>query len=529
MNKFPLKSLCQISVLFLLLAAIVLSALPYSVLALLLLMVMLFNTWRPLPPRINMVITVMAVFLLPLVLAPTLQYLAYAALLSLTTVQILTALTSLPVIYLLDYHLRQNAESTKAFVKNRRQGRFTTYTYVALFVSTLVMLLVSFILTNSTLLFTSIIFALYLLGMLIVVLLTIPRLPIDVSTIRKRAIAGSTVNVSLHASTRALIRVHCLIRPVDPWVKIAPHRFDLSRTRTELSLTITPPLAGPSHPQLQVSVIDSRGLIQVNQLIEPVRVHVIPRAKYARWLAMKYLEQTRGGISTISAPTKAIPIPKRGVEYSDSRSYQPGDQLKDIDWKHTLKLSQIIIKEYIEAGQQAAIIAANLSVSDAEEADKLAFNLITTALTLAHETIPTALAVYDHQRVVLTTAVTDPRDILKQTLSLVKDITSAEFTHRYLQLPNIGKLRQNIAQLRQLTSEPAQRLLGILDFEYRAIEKAAKNHPAYLALSSAAKYAPAPGIIIVVSQLNHDAEALLVTTEKLSKQQFTTLPIETAK
>jgi len=32
-----------------------------------------------------------------------------------------------------------------------------------------------------------------------------------------------------------------------------------------------------------------------------------------------------------------------------------------------------------------------------------------------------------------------------------------------------------------------------------------------------------------VSQLNHDAEALMVITEKLSRRGFTTIPIEAAK
>ena len=224
--------------------------------------------------------------------------------------------------------------------------------------------------------------------------------------------------------------------------------------------------------------------------------------------------------------SKAILVPKRGIEYFESRTYQPGDLLKNIDWKHTLKLNKLIVKEFIETGGRAAIIAVNLSVTDAEEADKIASNLITTALTLTQEAIPTALAVYNHQRVVLTTAILDPREILKRTLSLVKDITSVEFTYRLLQLPDLVKLRRDITQLRRATSEPAQQLLNILNFEYQAIEKTAKNHPATLALSSATEQAPSPATIVLISPLNHDAEALLVTTEKLSRREFTTIPIE---
>jgi len=69
----------------------------------------------------------------------------------------------------------------------------------------------------------------------------------------------------------------------------------------------------------------------------------------------------------------------------------------------------------------------------------------------------------------------------------------------------------------------------MLYFEYQAIEEAAKNHPATLALSQVTEHTPPPATIVLVSQLNHDAEALLVTTEKLSKRGFTTIPIEGRK
>ena len=528
MSKSSIRLLCQIYLLLILLAATFLSLLSYSALALILLLVMLFITFRPLQPRLNIVIAVAVIFLLPLVLEPLMHDLAYTALLSPTTVQLIAVTAILPAIYLLDYNLRQNAQNIT--IVHNIKGKHTTTILNALSVSALSMLLASLIINNPVLLFTTIVLILYLLVILIRALFAIPRLPLDIPTIGKRVIAGTTVDISLYATSKASIKLHCLFSPVDPWVEITSQRFTLNRAKTRLNLTITPPLAGPAHPQLQASVLDPWGFIQVNQVIEPLELQVIPRARYAEWLAMKYLEQTgtEGTVATTLLP-KVVLMPKKGTEYFDSRSYQPGDRLRDIDWKHTLKLSQIIVKEYIEAGGQAAIIAVNLSVTDAEEADKLAFNLITTALTLARETIPTALAIYNHQKVSLTTAVIDPREILKQTLLVVKNITTVEFAHRFLQPPDIGKLRRNISQLKQATSEPAQRLLSMLHFEYEAIGEAAKDHPATLALSQVAEHIPPPAVIVLVSQLNHDAEALLVTTEKLSKRGFTTIPVEAAK
>jgi len=510
-------------VLLVLLAATITSSLHYSLLALALLMVMLLTTIRSLIPRINIAITAAIALLTPLVLAPLLEHLI---LLPLTAVQIISVVFILPVICLLDYHLKQNARQTPTFMKGRT-GRHITYTYVSLFISALVIMLLSPVLNNPVLLFTGVTFTLYLLGVLTGILLTIPRLPLTTPTVRKRVIAGTTGSIPLHITNTASVNLHSQLSPADPWAKATPQRFTLNRGKTRLDFSFTPPLAGQSCPQLQVSAIDLRGFIQINQLFEPLQLHIIPRAKYAEWLARKYLEQTGTGvIAAATLPPKAIMMPKRGIEYLDNRTYQPGDQLKDISWKHTLKLSQLIVKQYIEAGEQTAIIAVNLSVTDTEEADKLAFNLITVALTLARESIPTALAAYNHQSVFLNTAITDPSEILWQALSLVREITLAEFADRHLEPADIAKIRRNIAQLKQSESEPAQRLLGMLNFEYRAIEGAAKNHPATVALSAVTKQAPAPAMIFLVSQLNHDAEAILVTAEKLSRRKFTTIPVD---
>jgi len=514
-------------VLLVLLATTAVSALPYSLLSLVLLLAMLFITFRSISPRLKVIATLAIVFFLPLILVPLLNHLT---LFPLMIVKIAASVSILPVIYLLDDNLRQNAQYTSIFARGRTKGRYITHTSGALFAATLTMLAVSLALDNPALLFTVTIFALYLLAITIRVFLAIPPLPFVAPNIRKRVMAGATADISLPVESKASVSIHSLVSPLDSWVKVTPQTFTSHGEKTNLHIACTPPLAGPSRPRLQASVIDPWGFIQTNQVLAPAELHVIPRVRYAEWLAMKYLERTGAGVTAASTlPPKVITMPKRGIEYHDSRQYQPGDRLRDVDWKPTFKLNQLIIKEYIEAGEQAAIIAVNLSVADAEEADKLAFNLITTALTLAQEGIPSALAAYNHQRVILTTTVTDSREILKRTLSLVKDIVSAEFAQRSLQLPDISRLRQNIAKLKQATSEPARQLLGMLNFEHSAIEETAKNHPATTALLLVAELAPAPAIIALISQLNHDAEALLVATEKLSRRNFTIIPIEIAR
>ena len=526
MIRLSPRLLCQIYGILVLLAATITSGAPYFMLALTLLLVMLFIALRPLSARYNVVIIVVTLFLLPLVITPMLNRLLG---LPLTVGQIVSAVSVLPIIYLLDSELKQTAQQMRDFNRLRTEGRHTTTLFRTFFTAMLVMLPVSIILGNPALLFTGIIFALYLLGVLIRILFTVPRFPLDAISIEKRVITGTTVNISLDIVSRASVGIQGVITPVDSWVKIMPQEFILNGTQTSLDIIAAPPLAGPVRPQFRTSVVDPRGFIQINQQLEPVELSVIPRARYAEWLVMKYLEQTGDGVITATrlAP-KATVMPKGGVEYHDSRSYQPGDRLKDVDWKHTIKLSKLIVKEYVEAGERAVIIAVNLSVTDAEEADKLAFKLLTVALTLAREGIPAALAAYNYQRVVLTTAVTNPREILKRTLSLVKDIAPAEFVHRCLKSPDIAKLRRNIIHLKQSEAEPARRLLEMLNFECRAMEEAARTHPATVAISMVSEHAPTPAMIILLSRLNHDTEAIAVTTERLSKREFTIIAPQAA-
>lgn len=516
--------LCQIYILLALLAAAVMSPLPYLVLGLVLLLMILFTVIRPQPIRFNIVINLAVMFLAPLVLAPLLERMT---MLPPAATQIIAVILVLPVLYLLDLNLRENVRYTQVFTKAKNE-RNTTHIFVSLLVAAVVVMLLAPVVNHHVLLFTGISLALYLLGVLIGIQLTIPRRPFTTNTLMRRIIVDTTGSARLHLTSRTSVKMRSQLSFTIPWVQVIPQQIILNKGITSLELSFTPPLAGESLPQLQVSAVDPRGLIQINQLLEPLNLHIIPRAKYAEWLARKYLEQTGSGvISAVNLPPQALAKPKRGIEYLESRSYQPGDPLRDIDWKHTLKLSQLIVREYQEAGEQAVIIAVNLSVADTGAADNLAFNLITIALTLARENIPTALAAYNHQKVVLNTAIIEPLEMLRQALSLIREITVVKFADRYLEPTDIAKIRRNIRQLQQTDSEPAQRLLDILNFEHRSIEEVARSHPATLALTSATRQVPAPAMILLVSQLNHDAEAILVTAEKLARRRFATLPIET--
>ena len=520
MKRLSVTHLCQYYLLLALIAVAVLSPMPYSILASAWFVVMLLVTLRVVPVRFSILVMMVTIFLIPFVFEPVFNYLSFDVTLPFSVAQLLAVIAASPAIYTLDNALKQNAESITPSRNSRTKG--PTYITAALAVSITIPMLISLVLRQNLLFYTCLLLALYLVTVSVLVHLSVPGQPLFTATIKKRIIAGTAAHLTLSVSSKARVKLRCHLIPVDSWVNITPPELTIGSTEIALDLSFTAPLSGPLHLQVHVSAIDNRGLIQVHHNIQPVELHVIPKARYAEWMAKKYLQQSGAGISVdTSTLLNSLPIAKRGVEYLSSRLFQFGDQIKDTDWKHTLKLKQRMIKEYSSVSKQPAIIGVNLSVSNAEEADKLAFNLLTTAVTLARQGIPTALTAYHNNGVVLTTTLSDPDTIVKQALLLIKEIRSSQLPQRYLQPVSMKRLRQNIRHLNQAMSEPAQRLLHILNLEHKAITQAATKHTATIALSRATRQVMPPATIILASQKEFIADTLPVITDKLSRQGFT--------
>jgi uncharacterized protein (DUF58 family) len=53
----------------------------------------------------------------------------------------------------------------------------------------------------------------------------------------------------------------------------------------------------------------------------------------------------------------------RGLEFSDVREYQPGDDVRSIDWNVTARRGRLFIKEFVEERQLNALIMVDLSAS----------------------------------------------------------------------------------------------------------------------------------------------------------------------
>ncbi len=410
---------------------------------------------------------------------------------------------------------------------NRRELSLTAKSLIVAIVSTT---LASILIGNLSMAIVGIMLFLFLVVILIYILKNVPLTPLVVEQVEIQLIAGNTMNLPIKIVRNTRFPLHIFINSSCPWFHSDRSSIMGLGTEAKLNFTINPSLSGPSLPWFEVLSMDYWGLTKTWQKIEPVKLYVIPRARYAEWLARKYLEETATGAEARAFTDTPISIGMMhtsGVEYNTSQHYQPGDRMKDIDWKHTTKIGQIVVKKYTEDTRRMAIIVASLTGADADEADKLIYDLITSALTLARAIIPTSIAAYNHERVLAATPYLEPRGLVRKALELGQQVVLITPLKRYLHPVEIRQLRISLRQLEGRTQEAAKKLRNILEIEMRAIEERARIHPLKEALDHVTGHNPTPATIAVISTRSQDNEALSFVLEKMERKGYSTIILDT--
>lgn len=74
---------------------------------------------------------------------------------------------------------------------------------------------------------------------------------------------------------------------------------------------------------------------------------------------------TRGLVESLFSGEYHSIFKGRGLEFSDVREYQPGDDVRAIDWNVTARRGRLFIKELVEERQLTALVVVDLSASKA--------------------------------------------------------------------------------------------------------------------------------------------------------------------
>lgn len=360
-----------------------------------------------------------------------------------------------------------------------------------------------------------------LFGLLVAIsYLRIPTafLMVQAPTVRILANNSSEVEIPLKSTARTPIGV--LLEESEIWTTIREKSLFLNSEGIHARIRFTPPLAGPSRISARATAIDPWGLTATRQSVDLVHLRVIPRAAYAAWLAQRYLRQMQSGglaMFALSESTRAGQV-RRGLDYYGARLYEPGDVLRDIFWKHTLKLNQYIVKERRDEYGEAVVMAVNCIAGNPEDADWLAYHILMSTLVLAREGIPVTFAAYSSEDVREVTRALSPRAAIVHALRLIGSIRIEPQPIRVLQPAQLGRLKRNISRLRTGGSEPAIRLAGILNYEYQAVLLRAQSHPATRALRRVFADPVPPTAALVVSVLDDDNEALEYVLERVRRK-----------
>ena len=489
-----------------LIVAAILSHPALSFIPVLLLASYLFFWWWPISAIINLLTDYFIFFAMAVLLAPFVG-------------PFFALLISLPVLLLITRSLEEAAGSLP--YRNTRYVRSPTNICLALLFIAIVVLGVSLLLSSLSLLLACAVIVSYLGILGAIVLRKLPLKPVEEVQVQQRMVAGAEDHLYIKLTAKTKIGGLLFVESPYEWLKVSPNILSLEESKLVVKVSLSPTLSGPSIVKLKGHTIDRWGLTQIRFELEPIRLYVIPRARYAAWLAKRYLAGTKPGTLPLTSNISALkPIYglRRGVEYYGSQLYQPGDSLKSIDWKHSLKYNELISKEFAESRGQPAIILINLAVGNAEEADKLAYNIIVTAISLARENIPAALAAYNHEGVKVTTPTLQPRQLLLQSLQVAQEMVTFINPVKYLNPPDVARLRANMSRIRFAESKASKMLAQLLQLEYKNLSNTARLNPATKALTEAFTKVDKQSNIVIISHRNHDAEALAFNTFSFAKK-----------
>ena len=92
---------------------------------------------------------------------------------------------------------------------------------------------------------------------------------------------------------------------------------------------------------------------------DPSRVFSKEIAAQARRIELR----TRGLVESLFSGEYHSVFKGRGLEFSDVREYQPGDDVRAIDWNVTARRGHPFVKEFVEERELTALLVVDLSAS----------------------------------------------------------------------------------------------------------------------------------------------------------------------
>ncbi|MCL0042982.1 DUF58 domain-containing protein [Dehalococcoidia bacterium] len=430
----------------------------------------------------------------------------------------------LPSLPLLTRKLRDLAPRME--IPKHQDGWRTSTTYNAIISIIVIAGILGFILGDVPLIGTVITLCLFMICLCFYSLFQLRGIEIDIENHSFQIMSGKRLDGKIRLLNHSSAKYYISLSTNDPHFHVSlTNPLVDSESSNVVSIDMQTNLAGPTEPNIYIMRQDPLGLLWHGIMVQPVTIQVIPKAQYATWLAQRYLDQAGTESYTDMAPMSAN---NRGVEFSSLRPYHPGDRLRDVDWKHTAKSREAIVREHRDPQAGATIVLVNVVAENPDEADWIAYQMVMSALSAAEANIPVAFSLYNESEVLFSSDYLNPTKAVQQSMQLIDQVATKTIGKRLLSPPNLTHL-QRTSQTLATNPKFSQNLnlKKLLDVELAALEEHALLHPVNEALKIGLALSTVKPTISIISHQNHDINALAYVLSRFRAYSHNVINLQT--
>ena len=334
-------------------------------------------------------------------------------------------------------------------------------------------------------------------------------------------LAGSEATATARVRADSEVLAELSFFPYDGWAGVQPQTSTVTNAGIEIALSVRPPLSGPQSVRVLSVSTDARGFVHLGVAVEALQLVVVPRAQVAAHLARRFLEGGSPMLALERLAHRTVGDRRGRGEYWGSRAYVPGDRLQDVDWKHTIKLRQLTVKQFVRDSQTRVGILVNLQAEGAEGVDRLAWDLMTLVLTLASEAIPTTIAAYSGEDVFMAAGERDdPKALVRKTLGLLPRMITLPVSERVLGPPEVAWLSRSTLASRQGVAGGQGVLSGLLLMEREILAGRLHGHPVTRAAAEVRRRLPPPATLVLLSRCTADQDVLGTVADELERSGY---------
>ena len=163
----------------------------------------------------------------------------------------------------------------------------------------------------------------------------------------------------------------------------------------------------------------------------------------------------------------------------------------------------------------------SLLASNADEADRLSFELLSAALAVARLAYSARLVSYGRSGFDVTASLGD-RALVRESLDIIRRIEVSPVPRRVLRVAGLHRVAGTRARLEGAPGPAAARMRELLGLEEQALRRVVESNPLTLALARARRQTTA-GWLVVISALGYDGEAVATQLHAMESKGVRTL------